>query len=224
MRGATEVQQARRNNGPLTDRGAQRKRALLEAARRVFEDKGFIDTRVVDIVKEAKVSHGTFYTYFDTKEAVFIAVAHDVIDQMLASMAISIPTARLDERVRNSVRRFVEAYRPHAAMIGLMEQVGSTSPEMRELRLDVRDSFVQRTRRGIARMKADGLTDGALDEEYTAEVLGAMLDNTCYVWFCLDKNFDADRMIESLSTVWLRNLAPSPGSFDHPAAEGLGES
>lgn len=208
MPGPTEVQQARRDIGPVTGRGAQRKQALLEAARRVFERKGFIETRVSDIAKEAKVSHGTFYTYFDTKEAVFKAVSHQVIDSMLASMAISIPTSDFHDRVRDSVRRFVQAYRPHSTMIGLMEQVGTFSPEMRELRLDVRETFVKRTQRGINRMKDQGQTDPDLDVDYTAEVLGAMLEYTCYVWFALHHDFEEDRMIDGLATVWEKALAP----------------
>lgn len=209
MPGPTEVQQARRDNGPVTDRGATRKQQLLDAARRVFERKGFVDTSVADIVAEAKVSRGTFYTYFDTKEAIFKAVSHAVIDTMLSSMAISIPTTDFHSRVRDSVGRFVRAYRPHSTMIGLMEQVGTFSPELRELRLELRDTFVRRTERGINRMKVAGMTDPDLDVAYTAETLGAMLEYTCYVWFALDKSFDEERMIDALATVWEKALAPS---------------
>ncbi|MGD9958310.1 TetR/AcrR family transcriptional regulator [Nocardioides sp.] len=206
MPGPTEVQQARRDQGPVTDRGALRKEGLLVAARRVFETKGFVDTRVSDIVKEAKVSHGTFYTYFDTKEAVFTAVAHRVIEEMLASMAITIPSADFHLRVRDSVRRFVLAYRPHATMIGLMEQVGLFSPELRQLRLDVRETFVRRTERGLTRMKDQGLTDPDLDVEYTAESLGAMLEYVCYVWFSLKREFEEERLIDALTAIWERAL------------------
>ena len=78
MPGPTEAQQARRDNGPASERGALRKRELMTAARRVFERKGFIETRVSDIVREARVSHGTFYTYFDTKDEVFRALVKDL--------------------------------------------------------------------------------------------------------------------------------------------------
>lgn len=206
MPGPTETQQLRRDQGPVTDKGAARKRALLTAARTVFETKGFIETRVSDIVKEARVSHGTFYTYFDTKEAIFTAVSHEVIDAMVAGMTHSIPTSDFGERVHDSVRRFVDVYRPHAKMIGLMEQLGTFSPEMRELRLDVRDTFVQRTRRGIERMIANGVADPDLDVEYTAESLGAMLEYTCYVWFCLGRDFEEERLIDALSAIWTKTL------------------
>ncbi len=207
MPSQTDLQQARRVAGPVTDRGAARKNELLLAARRVFERIGFIDARVADIAKEAKVSHGTFYTYFETKDDVFMAVSRQVIDEMVQSMGSTIPTDGFDERVHKSIERFVEAYRPQAKMIALMEQVGTFTPALRDLRLEVRSTFVDRTVRGIERMKAEGRTPPDLDVLYTAESLGAMLEYTCYVWFCLDKNYDGERLVDALANIWVRTLS-----------------
>jgi AcrR family transcriptional regulator len=202
----TPVQQARRDTGPATNRGATRKRNLLEAARRVFESRGFIDTRVRDIVKEAQVSHGTFYTYFDTKEAVFDAVARDVIERMVESMSGAVPSVTLDDRAHEAIRRFIHAYLPNTTMIGLIEQVGTFSPEMRQLRLDVRDTFVRRTKRSLQRQKDEGAIDADVDVEYTAEVLGAMLEYTCHVWLNLGKDFEEDRLVDALARVWVNSI------------------
>jgi hypothetical protein len=57
----SDSQQARRESDPATGKGAARKQALVDAAREVFEDKGFIETRVSDLLKRAGVSHGTYY-------------------------------------------------------------------------------------------------------------------------------------------------------------------
>jgi AcrR family transcriptional regulator len=48
---------------------------LLDAAATTFATQGFHDARVDDIVELAGTSHGTFYRYFENKEAVFSAVA-----------------------------------------------------------------------------------------------------------------------------------------------------
>jgi AcrR family transcriptional regulator len=180
---------------------------ILDSARKVFECKGFGDTSVSDIAHEANVSRGTFYTYFDTKEAVFAAVAEGVVGQMLESMRlVSIPSRELRERVHDSIRRFVSGYRPHATMLGLMEHAGTSSPAMRALRVEARENFLQRARKGIARMKIDGLTHPDLDVEYTAEALGSTLEFTCYLWFCLGRDFDEERMINTLATIWIKSL------------------
>ena len=202
MRVPTKVQQARRDEGPTTARGAQRKRALLNAARTVFERTGFIDTKVSDIAAEAGVAHGTFYTYFDTKEAIFTAVSYDVVDDMLAALAVPVAADEFHDRVHDAVRRYVDAYRPHATFIGLIEQVGTFSPDLRQLRLDIRTAFVERTQRGIEAMKVLGVADPEIDTEYTAEALGAMLEYTCYLWLSLDRRFDEDRLIDALSAIW----------------------
>ena len=44
---------------------------LIQAAVRVFSQKGFQKTRVSDIVGEAGVAQGTFYLYFQSKEEIF---------------------------------------------------------------------------------------------------------------------------------------------------------
>lgn len=209
MPAPTQSQQARRDDGPLTDRGARRKHELLVAARKVFEERGFIDTSVSHIVREARVSHGTFYTYFDTKDDVFRAVSNEVVDSMLTSLGTSATNSlEFHGRVQDAMRRYIDAYRPNAAILAQMEHVGTYAPALKELRLDVRVAFVDRTRRGIRRMKEKGLADPALDEEYTAEALGAMLEYTCYIWFTLGQDFDEDRLVDTLSLIWERALLP----------------
>jgi len=206
----TEPQQARRNAGPATTRGAERKQELLVAARRVFEHRGFAEARVADITREAGVSHGTFYTYFDTKEAVFVAVAQQAIDQMLASMAITVPDEDLHERVHRFVRRFVMAYQPHVAIISIIEQVATSSPELCELRLDLRQSFVRRTERALRRLIDAGVAEPSLDIQYTAESLGSMLEHSCYIWLALRQNYDEDRLVEAMAAIWEKSIARRP--------------
>lgn len=57
----------------------ERKAELVEAARRVFREKGYAATSVTDIVREAGVSQGTFYFYFDGLESMFDAVAEAIV-------------------------------------------------------------------------------------------------------------------------------------------------
>lgn len=206
MPAPTNTQQARRDTGPTTQRGEARKAAILQAARTVFEQHGFSNANVALIVAEAKVSRGTFYTYFDTKEAVFEAVARDVISQMLKTMSIPVPATDLHVRVHDMVERFVAAYRPHAAILSQLEGLG---PELRYLRIEAREAFVRRTRRGIERMQQAKIADPDLDVDYIAQTLGAMLDQTCFIWFTLELDFDSKRIVDALSTVWIKTLLPA---------------
>ncbi|MGX5653929.1 TetR/AcrR family transcriptional regulator [Geodermatophilus nigrescens] len=200
------VQQERREAGPLTGKGQARKAALLDAARRVFEKRGFLDTRVADIVAEARVAQGTFYTYFDSKDAVFQAVATGVVGEMLVALRADTHAGTPYERAHAAMERFVDAYRPRARIIALVEQVGTFTPELKHLRLQVREAFVERAARGIAHQQEAGIADKSLDPVLTAEVLGAMVDHTCYVWLNLGRDFDRDALLRTLTTVWVRAI------------------
>jgi AcrR family transcriptional regulator len=48
-------------------RAHTRRRELVEAAYKAFATKGYHTTSVAETVREAGVSHGTFYNYFDNK-------------------------------------------------------------------------------------------------------------------------------------------------------------
>lgn len=58
----------------------ERRRAILDAAQRVFRDKGYHQASVHDIIDEARIARGTFYLYFTSKQDVFA----ELVDEFLA--------------------------------------------------------------------------------------------------------------------------------------------
>jgi len=51
---------------------------ILEFASKLFYENGYNKTSVNDIIKNAKISKGRFYTYFDSKEDLFFEIIHKV--------------------------------------------------------------------------------------------------------------------------------------------------
>ena len=62
----------------------QRKEAILDAAMRVFERKGYQATSMGEIAKEAEFSKGTLYLYFDSKFGLFAELSNRVLSRVLA--------------------------------------------------------------------------------------------------------------------------------------------
>jgi AcrR family transcriptional regulator len=54
------------------------KSKLISSAKKIFSEKGYYDTKVSDIVKEAGVAQGTFYLYFKSKEEIFKEIILDI--------------------------------------------------------------------------------------------------------------------------------------------------
>jgi AcrR family transcriptional regulator len=62
----------------LTAQGQERKQQLLDRAAELFAERGYAETRVIDIVRAAGVAKGLFYWYFENKEALFKELAHSI--------------------------------------------------------------------------------------------------------------------------------------------------
>ena len=56
------------NSRTSANRKERRYNEYIESAIKVFEQKGYHNTRVKDITEEAGTSVGNFYRYFDSKE------------------------------------------------------------------------------------------------------------------------------------------------------------
>src|SRR4051794_27962951 len=65
-------------NGPRSRKGAETRARLVDAAKQIFEENGFLDARIPDIAEGAGLAHGFFYNYFDPKEQVFREIAEAI--------------------------------------------------------------------------------------------------------------------------------------------------
>ena len=63
-----------------------RPQEILEAALQVFAEKGFAAARMDEIAERARVSKGTIYLYFESKEAVFRALIQATLVRRVADM------------------------------------------------------------------------------------------------------------------------------------------
>lgn len=80
---ATQRISSRPPEQPVARSQGQRTRArLLEAAEIEFGQKGFYEAQIVDITRRAGVAHGTFYTYFPSKEAIFVELVREINHQL----------------------------------------------------------------------------------------------------------------------------------------------
>lgn len=66
------------------DRQADRRRQILEAAVKVFAEKGFHAARVGDIAEEAGIAYGLVYHYFESKEDLLETIFRTTWTEMLA--------------------------------------------------------------------------------------------------------------------------------------------
>lgn len=69
----------------ITKSKEERKLEIILCAKRLFEEKGYQNTKVIDITKALDVAKGTFYYYFESKEDVIVEIVNLTIDSLVES-------------------------------------------------------------------------------------------------------------------------------------------
>jgi AcrR family transcriptional regulator len=59
-----------------------RKKLIMEAAKKVFFDKGFQSTTMDQIAEEAELSKGALYLYFQTKEELYVSILVEGLEKL----------------------------------------------------------------------------------------------------------------------------------------------
>lgn len=121
---------AKKAHGELAER---RREEILDAAARLFAERGYSETDTQVLADELGVGKGTIYRYFKSKRDLFLAAADRVMRQLREHMrqsrdAVADPV----ERVRVAIRAFLEYCGRH--------------PEFVELLMQERAQFKDRTR------------------------------------------------------------------------------
>ena len=121
--------QASKGKAPRTARGEKTLRKILDAALLEFGQKGFHDSSIVGITRRAKVALGTFYTYFDSKEAVFAALVRDMSRQVREHVAPDIEGS-LDEidRERRALASYLRFVFDHKEVYRIIDEAEFVDP------------------------------------------------------------------------------------------------
>lgn len=191
---------------PSTQRGRRTREALLIAAREVFERDGFLNARITDIAQGAGVAHGTFYTYFDSKESAFREVILNLQTELLGVGQPAEGSDNPTEAIALSNLRYLEGYRRNSKMMVIWEQVATFEPALAELMHEGKLAFVARAERAIERWQAAGLADKRIDPHYAAHALTGMVSRFAYSWFAQGEPFDLDRAVEQLTLIWANGI------------------
>ena len=212
-------------NGPRSVKGVQTRARLVDAAKEIFEEHGFLDARISDIAERAGLSHGSFYHYFQSKDEVFLEVAeaqedrlnsHSIVDSGLLDRD---GDATVRERVRESNRSYLADYRDEARLMGVIEQVSRYNDEVRAVRFARQLSYTGRTEVAVRRLQAQGRCDADLDPVIAAQALTAMVTRFAEMWLVqgqIDCSFYDG--VEQLTTLCMNALQLQ----DRPSSAGRG--
>lgn len=186
-----------------TSRGSTKTAARLrQAALAAFEDLGWQATRVQDITRQAGVSHGTFYTYYENKAA----LVDDLIRSSMADlMALASEPWKADD-VRGALERviggFLDVYQRDRVVLRTWLEAARENRRFSTRYLQARGAFVERVAGHVATALAASGRKHRPPARTIASALVAMVEHFAYCWAVLGEDHDREEALESLVTIW----------------------
>ncbi len=179
----------------------QRRTQILERALSVFATKGYHGASVTDVVKAAGVARGTFYLYFDSKEAVFL----DLLDELLATLRASVggmdvsDSTPMEDQLHGIVVRILRATESNRALTRIIfrEAVGLDAAVDQKLR-EFHDGLHAWLMAALLLGKGLGLVREC-DQDVVATCIIGMVRESIHRYVVRDDGpFDADAVARGL--------------------------
>ena len=185
-----------------TSRGERTAARLREAARAVFADRGYAVARVEDVVAEAGVSHGTFYTYYENKAAVLDALIDATAADLQAVVDEPWEGTDTGRTIETVIARFIEVFSQHADVMRVWLEASAQEPHFRRRLRDVRTGYVHR----VADQLAPSLHRTGHDPAVAAAALVAMVEGYATEGMTGDDPARRASVVRTLASLWFGGL------------------
>ncbi|WP_084546662.1 TetR/AcrR family transcriptional regulator [Glycomyces arizonensis] len=210
-------------------RAAETRAALLDAARRLFGERGYLNTKITDITKEAGRSTGSFYEHFASKDELLMAMLQGMEDRADELVDTTVHPREHDLTDRAQLRQHIEVgwtvMREHAPVVSaLFQSMIAAEPGSGRAWNDLAaDTDVFRRHLEYSAEQGKELPG---DPELVAAAIGGMISMLSYaVNSAKDRDFDDQTVIDTLTALLHRGLGGSEGwGLGGPENRGLGGS
>jgi AcrR family transcriptional regulator len=160
----------------------EKRRLILDAAVRVFARKGYHDSRVGDIAKDAGVAYGLVYHYFHSKEAVLDAVFREAWGRLLGALrSVETSEAPAPEQLRTAVKIVLRSWRDDPDLVRLLVREVTRSPQIQRESDEIAQAF-EVLERILARGQDEGTVRRSLDPRLAAWMLYGALEEILTGW------------------------------------------
>ena|SRR6201996_2164596 len=203
-------------------RAAETEAALRDAARQLFAERGYLNTKITDITAAAGRATGSFYEHFASKEALLQALLADMHGQARGQLDIAdhVPHDLADPaQLRDHIAAAWDVMRDNRpVVIALFESAMTAGPASGALwtRL-TEDTAVFREHLEHRRDEGGSLPG---DPALIAAAMGSMMSMLAYALLPARAGYPDDEVIDSLTALLAYGLAGAPGT---PRREGREE-
>ena len=193
-------------------RVADTEQRLIEAATRLFIERGYVATTLTAVAEAAGVAPRTVYLRFDTKVALF----RRTMDVMLVGDSAPVDVAHRDwihhavtaptcaERIHLMARGTGEMFSRIGPLLAVSEQAAAIEPEIAAAVQAGRETTRDLMRRFWSALAGDGLLPAGADAGWLADTAVMTCSVDAYLHAIRTLGWSADTYADWLEKTWVR--------------------
>ncbi|MFX1339364.1 MAG: TetR/AcrR family transcriptional regulator [Promethearchaeota archaeon] len=188
------------NSRTIANKKERRYNKYIDSAIKVFEQKGYHNTRVKDITEEAGTSVGNFYRYFDSKEKIFEVVIDQFYTLMVKELqklqVIDIPPISF---VKDLITTYFKIFKKKRRIALIyIEQMGGINKEFKNKKNEYQEKFAKEVEKIIQKL-VDLKATRIQNAQVTARVWTSSLLEIFRWWTRTDFELDEQELIENIT-------------------------
>lgn len=185
------------------------RRRILEAAIEVFSGKGYHEARVDEIVEVSKTSKGAVYSYFPSKEKIFLALVDEFARLLEAQLQEAMAREESEiRRVDAALRTCLDIFGRYRKLAKIfLVQAAGLGTAFEEKRLEIQERFAGLIRSHLDRAVAEGDIP-PLDTHVAAHAWMGAIYEVVIRWVYTGEP-EPERVLPTLRTMLLRSIGVS---------------
>lgn len=181
---------------------------ILDAATRVFAQRGFFQSKVSEIAREAGVADGTIYLYFKNKDDLLISIFEVKMQEVISRFReaiVDVDDAR--SRLKCLIRMHLAEFQAHPDLAAVFQvELRQSSRFMREYKKGELKQYLDLIGEIVEQGQREGLFRPDIPMGLTKRLIFGTLDEVVSTWLLSGKRYDLESFAEPMVELFMRGI------------------
>jgi len=194
---------------PVTPKGKRTRTSILNAARKVFAEHGYVGMRMADVADAAGLSMGALYRYFKNKEDLFANLIEDIHEQLLESSRAGQAVFQSDPygTLLAANHGYLKQYYDNRDVMRAFFEAMTVDQRYRAIWWEMRAHHVDRFVHALGKYHNITQING-VDVTVITEAMASMVEQSAYCWYAQEalqgEPVSIDTAAETVTLIWYR--------------------
>lgn len=189
---------------------SERQAQILEAAQRIFAQKGLSDARMEDIAIASGLGKGTVYLYYKNKDELIVGLLKSLFNQLLFQLQALLIQENLSvtERLMTYLVEMITQMEADKSILNISYEFYAVASRHSAIRQFLAEYFHE-YRQTLADLFGYGVEQGEfapMDTSQMAIMLIACLEGFMLLWFTDSQTISPKQMLPNIMTQFLNHL------------------